>query len=377
MKWLASILVCWCSLSCAHLLPKQNATINIVDSTAYLVVSVPASALKGVDDDGNGLFSAQEIQKHTRSIELQVAARLHVSASGVEGTPVLTMVMAPHTDGNLADSDYVVVMHRVNFGSLPTHPTIETDLFGTKPGETKITITATRGKSTEITVLEALSPSYTFFQSGWAIFSHFVRIGTTHILGGLDHLLFLLTIIIGAAGWRYWLCVVTSFTLAHSITLVLSALNIVRPSSAIVEPGIAISIVLMALTNLYYLYRPQVSLTADLNTSKIMQVTGSRVNLSIARIFLVFACGLLHGFGFASAIGPIAFDTGARIATLAGFNIGIELGQLFFLVSVYWLTSVLSKIGLPQSFLQLPKLASISAVFIGVILLVQQSMVTQ
>jgi hydrogenase/urease accessory protein HupE len=362
MKYFSSalFLLVWSSWVYAHLLPKQNATINIVENSAYIVVSVPASSLKGLDDDSNGSLSVQEIQKHTRAIELQVAARLHVSAQGMVGKPVLTMVMAPHTDGTVDDSDYIIVMHRVNFPDVPSHPSIATDLFGTKQGEAQMTITATYGKQSEVAMLESTAPSYTFFRGGWEVFTHFVRIGTTHILAGLDHLLFLLTIIIGAAGWRYWLAVITSFTLAHSITLSVSALNIVRLPSTIVEPGIALSIVLMALLNLYHLYKPAPAHLARDRT------------LMSGRVALVFACGLLHGFGFASAIGAISKDTGSRLATLAGFNIGIEVGQFLFLAAILLTSAVLSKAGLPKLFAQLPKLASGSAAFLGLGLLVQQ-----
>ncbi len=164
---------------------------------------------------------------------------------------------------------------------------------------------ATRGAAAEAAVLSAGESTHVFFRGGLATFSHFLRVGVTHILGGFDHLLFLLTILV-AAGWRYWLATITSFTVAHSISLALAVLGIVRLPAAFVEPAIAASIVLVALGNLWR--RPQ--------------TTG----IHPWRIAVVFACGLLHGVGFSSAVGAMPLDTGNRLATIAGFNLGIEAG---------------------------------------------------
>lgn len=111
-------------------------------------------------------------------------------------------------------------------------------------------------------------PGTSFFRGRWETFCHFTKLGALHILGGLDHLLFLLTI------------------------LSLAALNIFRLPSTVVEPGIAASIVLMFRVNLY-----------------CMRKTGlgqSNEKLTISRVVLVFAFGLLHGLGFATGIGAIA-----------------------------------------------------------------------
>jgi hypothetical protein len=337
----------------AHLLPKQTATMNIVDRAAFLVVSIPASALTGVDDDGNRLLSPTELQTHTAQIQQQFAARFRVTDAGNPATPVLSWIVPSQADGDVTGSDYVIVLSRVNFTRPPVHPILSTDLFGTREGEARMTLTATRSKTSEVAILEASSPSHTFFRGSPAIFVDFVRIGMEHILGGLDHLLFLLTLVIAAAGWRYWLGVVTSFTLAHSITLSLSALDMLRLPGQIIEPGIALSIVIMALLNL-------------------RRQTGRATGASRARLAVVFACGLLHGFGFASAIGAMAVDTGSRVATLAGFNLGIELGQCLFVGTVISLAMFGQKVWRGRLIESVPNAASVTAAFCGALLLVQR-----
>jgi hydrogenase/urease accessory protein HupE len=332
---LFSLLVLCAGHSAAHLLPAQNATLNTIDNAAYVVVSVPVSALRGVDNDGDGKLSLEELQRNNAMIVEQFSARFKVTDGDNKGETVLNWLVPPQTDATETTDDhstYVILMHRVNFARAIEHPTISTDLFGTGPGESQMTITATRnfaavgasgvnpaasapaetvGGLREVAILQSGAGTHQFFRGPWSIFADFISIGCKHILGGVDHLLFLLTILVVGAGWRYWLAVITSFTIAHSITLALSVFNVLRLPSNVIEPCIAVSIVLMGLLNLLALRQ-------------------SKAPNLLARICIVFACGLLHGFGFASAIGAMAVDTRSRIATLAGFNVGIELGQFLF-----------------------------------------------
>tara|TARA_R110000787_G_scaffold221595_2_gene330310 strand:+ start:950 stop:2029 length:1080 start_codon:yes stop_codon:yes gene_type:complete len=337
----------------AHLLPKQNATMKIVDNSANFVVSVPVSALVGVDEDGNGTLSAQEIDRHNEIIKIQFANRFKVSSEGKTGSTRLTWVMPPDINGMEPETDYLVIMHSTEFASVPENPSLSTDLFGSKDGEGQITIKATHGETVEVAIFRPGASSHQFFLGAWATFADYVRIGVEHILGGVDHLLFLLTIVIAGAGWRYWLGVITSFIIAHSITLGLSTLGIFSISAAIVEPAIAASIVIIAVLNLVYRGRDD-------------------ARIGWTRIALVFACGLIHGFGFASAIGAMVQDTGGLIAMLAGFNIGIEIGQFLFLGAVLLLIMLFRKFGQERVARWIPQSASIAAAVFGSVIFIQR-----
>lgn len=335
----------------AHLLPAQTATMNLVGANAYFVVSVPVSTLSGIDDDKSGGVSALEVARHNRDIALQFNRRFHVSADGKPAIPLMTMAWSPQTEGPPSDAAYVVVLHGVQFEAPPLTPLVETDLFGTGPNEGQMILTAKRNKkedTAEVAILRPDAGSHQFFRSGLAIFADFVRIGVEHILTGPDHLLFLLTILIGAAGARYWISVVTSFTIAHSITLTLAALKLVQVPGAITEPAIAASILIMACLNLW----------------------GSGIGLRVhGRIAIVFACGLLHGLGFATALGGLMANSAHRLASLAGFNIGIELGQFIFLGGLLLIGGQLRRVrDLPFGG-QLPRLASMSAAILACIML--------
>lgn len=147
----------------------------------------------------------------------------------------------------------------------------------------------------------------------------YVIIGFEHILPlGLDHILFVIGIYLLSQAWRALIWQVSAFTLAHTITLALATLGIVSVSPSIVEPLIALSIVYVAVENLF------------------------RHRLSSARIALVFGFGLLHGLGFAGVLSEIGLDPTSFIPSLIAFNIGVELGQLtvialMFALLGYWL----------------------------------------
>jgi hydrogenase/urease accessory protein HupE len=203
------------------------------------------------------------------------------------------------------------------FSELPASLALTTDLYGSGPGEGQMTFRASQGKIAEVAVLNPASPSHRFFRGNLDVFVDFLRIGVAHILTGPDHLLFLLTVVVASAGWRYWASVITSFTLAHSLTLSLAVLGVVHVSPRLVEPAIAASIVLMAADNLL-----------------------RKERVGRERIVLVIACGLLHGLGFASALGDIGVDLAHRLISLVGFNLGVELGQTIFLVTALTLAAL-------------------------------------
>jgi len=348
-------LIAWPVQSRADLLPAQNATLSLIDSSIYVVVSTPVSALTGIDDNADGLISNAEMTKHSADIQNQFQKRFSLTDEGNPGTPVLTLVNDPGINAPPAGYPSLVILQRINFTRPPTHLLLTTDLFGTKKGEDKLTLTATLGKPsdpdsrTEVVILDSGHSSQKLFIDGWETFTKFIRIGIDHILSGKEHLLFILTIIVAAAGWRYWLSVVTSFTIAHSITLSLSVLGTIRVSPTLADQAIAGSIVLMAAHNL------------------IRQGVYSR-----ARIPMVFGCGLLHGLGFASALSDMGLDSAHRLATLAGFNVGVECGQFMFLFVVIGLITVIHRAAPKLPVNLLPRAASAIAAIFGSILLIQR-----
>jgi hypothetical protein len=165
------------------------------------------------------------------------------------------------------------------------------------------TITTPRGGGEYVLGEETRRASVDFGAPAPSGFFGFVRLGVEHILTGYDHLLFLLALLIGAASFWRVLGVVTAFTLAHSITLSLAVLGLVHAPGAIVEPLIAVSIVWVAVGNLFGPNRPW------------------------DRLAVTFLFGLVHGLGFADALSQLALSGWPLVRALVGFNSGVEVGQ--------------------------------------------------
>lgn len=135
--------------------------------------------------------------------------------------------------------------------------------------------------------------------------------GLYHIFAGPDHILFLVGLLLLGGSLRRLLIIVTAFTVAHSITLTLAALNIVNPSARVVEAGVALSIVYVGVDNL------------------LVGATGRDVRAWIACFF-----GLVHGFGFANVLREFRLPSQALGWSLFSFNLGVEIGQVCSVIVV-------------------------------------------
>ncbi|HUP39717.1 MAG TPA: HupE/UreJ family protein [Vicinamibacterales bacterium] len=144
-----------------------------------------------------------------------------------------------------------------------------------------------------------------------AVLQKFVPAGVHHILVGPDHLLFLVGLLLLGGTLKQLLLVVTAFTIAHSITLSLAALGVVIPPANAIEPAIALSIVYVGADNL-------------------LVSAGGRDT----RAWIAFAFGFIHGFGFANVLREMDLPGRALGWTLFAFNIGVEIGQLVFVMLV-------------------------------------------
>jgi hydrogenase/urease accessory protein HupE len=170
-------------------------------------------------------------------------------------------------------------------------------------------------------ILGANQPHMEYFagtrQGVFAVVRKFIPAGIHHILIGPDHLLFLVGLLLLGGSIRRLAMVVTSFTIAHSITLSLAALNILTPPARIIEPAIALSIVYVGADNLL--------------------AQGGRD----VRAWIAFAFGFIHGFGFANVLREMDLPRRALGWSLFSFNFGVEIGQLLVVVTVASLFALL------------------------------------
>jgi hydrogenase/urease accessory protein HupE len=182
-------------------------------------------------------------------------------------------------------------------------------------------------------------------------FGRFLELGVEHILTGADHLLFLFGLLVVCRRLKTVAIVITCFTVAHSVTLALAALNVLTLPSRVVEPLIAATIVLVGFENLYRGEEP--------------------AGPWPTRWCAAFGFGLIHGLGFASALQALGLGAhgSSLIAPLVAFNLGVELGQLSIaalLLAALWSLRKTGKLS------RLPTFASLAVTAIGLVWFVQR-----
>jgi len=170
-------------------------------------------------------------------------------------------------------------------------------------------------------VLDAAHPTAVFFSSGassWKTFASFVRLGIEHIFTGYDHLAFLVGLLIVATTLGSMIKVVTSFTVAHSLTLALATFNLVNIPVRLTESLIALSIGYVAAENLL-----------GVSTTHRYRIT--------------FLFGLIHGFGFSNVLREMQLSRSHLALSLFSFNTGVEIGQIVFVLIAFPLILYLTR----------------------------------
>jgi hypothetical protein len=278
----------------------------------------------GVDANRDGRVTWGELRNAQPLIMRYLAQHLALAAQGKDCDVAFQSIeLNDRVDGN-----YVWVPFTARCPNEVNQLTIRYSVMdGVDPSHRGL-LTLIAGSAVQTAVLDGKSSQAAFAvfaPSKWRAFTEYLQAGVWHILSGIDHLLFLLSLLLPAVLFRRegrWepvaqarpaliniLQVVTAFTLAHSITLTLAALDVVRLPSRLTESVIAASIIVAALNNIFPL------------------VTDSRARIA-------FAFGLLHGFGFASVLTDMGLPHGARVISLLAFNLGIEAGQLAVVLTV-------------------------------------------
>lgn len=326
---IAAVSLCPIRLA-AHQVNLSNARIELEpDRTVRLEIALKGSDVDRVAgtkvfDPQSGLVDAARLAASTAAIAAYVTT--HAVVRGTDGTPckASNAEIAPDQDGVTARLTWSC--NEVE-GNLIYRSTVLVDvdpsakqvvLIGPEPSATQALLDASE---TEVKISTPPPPLL-------HVILRYVDAGIEHIFLGYDHVAFLIAIVLWAR--RLWpvIKIVTAFTVAHSITLSLAALQIVVIPSSIVEPAIAASIVYVAIENFF-------SCNVD------------------GRWRDTFAFGLVHGFGFASALQEFGLPRGAVVPALAAFNVGVEVGQVAIvslviplLIGVDWLIAKMR--GAPQ-----------------------------
>jgi hypothetical protein len=302
-------------------------------SDSYLSVSVGEAGVRGqwdvalrdlefalgLDKDGNGEITWGELKAKRGEVEGFVLSRLKILGDG----KACLLSPAEFLVDEHSDGAYAVLRFGADCGSgEPQSLEIAYSLFFDIDPTHRGLLRFERGGGTQTAVLSPERPRLVLRageSSPLAQFFDYLREGVWHIWIGFDHILFLISLllpsvlILRSKTWSpaerfrdtFWdvFKVVTSFTIAHSITLSLAALSVIALPSRLVESTIALSVVLAALNNLWPMVAER-------------------------RWAVAFAFGLIHGFGFASVLADLGLPQNALLLALVGFNLGVEVGQL-------------------------------------------------
>jgi hypothetical protein len=279
----------------------------------------------GLDADGDGAITWGEVRAKQHDIEAYALSRLRLSGGAADcALHVTQQLVDQHADGGYAvlrfnaacppRAHVLTLTYRLLFDLDPTHSGL---------------LTVNDNGNISTAVLNAQRMTYTVAPGAAATsgFMSFLRLGIEHILSGRDHLLFLGVLLVPALGgvrrrgiWASLIEVaglLSLFTAAHAVTVTLAAMSIVEVPARISEAAIAFSIAVTAADNIWRFLGPR-------------------------RGMIAFGFGLIHGLGFASALGPLALRGWPLIAALAGFNSGIELVQLTLALLAFTLAFALT-----------------------------------
>jgi hypothetical protein len=300
----------------AHLMVAQRGTLNFVGSGGFVVMALPVDAFTGVDDDGDGLMSMAEMKAHGGDIEAQIQRGLQLKdAAGPRPLQALMLNLSPDDRTPTAPAAHLVALGRFALAEEDglvkpaSGLTLHFSLFGKTDAAQQQMIVVTQGNLKQQLVLAPERKERTLFPPAWLVLRDNAVLGAEHVLSGLDHLLFLLVVLATGWGWRQIVLALTCFTAGHATTLAASVLGGWTVPSAVVEPAIAATIIGMAMFDRWSRSRPQPWPDA-------------------VRLSLIFGCALVHGLGLAGGLTDLGLDSEHRLLSLAGFNLGIEAGQL-------------------------------------------------
>jgi len=243
------------------------------------------------------------------AVVVLVRGRLEMAASGRTLTDGVWS-----TPEALPDRQSIRLRAHFTTASTPGVVTVSASLFPYDPVHQTFVNFYDRDELAMQAILDQRHARFEYFvgnrQGVSAVIRRFVPAGVHHILIGPDHLLFLVGLLLLGGSIRRLLLVVSAFTVAHSITLSLAALNLVTPPARLIEPAIALSIVYVGVDNL-------------------MVGRGRDV-----RAWIALAFGFIHGFGFANVLREMNLPSRALGWSLFSFNLGVEIGQLLVVVTI-------------------------------------------
>jgi hydrogenase/urease accessory protein HupE len=297
----------------AHDVSQSESRIVIHGREAEVELKLNLLELGYVDTNGNGFISYDELDNSIARIFSDI--KQHYTIAGPEPPNRIVLTQYKLFEDHLVDAQLIYEFPQ-EVRQLRVTSTLDQI---TRPSHQHLTSADLDGTIHEA-VLNSANPTVVFSANDLTAlktFGSFFRLGIMHIFTGYDHLAFLVSLLIVTTSLRSLIKIVTSFTVAHSITLALATLNIVVLPSRLTESLIALSIVYVAAENL----------------------VGIR---AIKRYRITFLFGLAHGFGFSSVLREMGLSRAHLGLSLFSFNLGVEVGQVVFVLALFPLVIYIS-----------------------------------
>lgn len=317
---LASVVAClaWSPSASAHTIGLSSGEYTRTRDQLIVKLSLARSEILPLvpllDVNRDGHVTALEVDGAAPQLRAKVLDRVLVTAAGAPCAGRLTSAGLSDQDGLMLEGRWVCT---------PAAAALQVDvsfIANLASGHRHIARVVTGAEihdqaldrdNHELTIAEASErPGASTAPRTSLDFASIFVMGVEHILTGYDHLVFLLGLLLVPARLRTLLVVVSAFTLAHSLSLALAVLGVFVPSARFIEPAIALTIAYVGIENLF--------------------VKDASRRWALALVF-----GLVHGFGFASALTEVDIPRARLPGALVGFNLGVEGGQLFVLTFLF------------------------------------------
>jgi hypothetical protein len=289
---------------------------------------------QGADTQSNQDFPAQAalLDAHGDEVLRYVDAHFGITAHDTACTPARD---GPITAEQRDNQPYVLMVLDYACPQADVHE-VRSDLFPDSEGyanDTKTIVTFKLDLNDGTAILDSEQRSFSTHQTWREWFWSWFRVGAKHLLTGVDHICFLIALIVGSRRPREIVLAATTFTIAHSVTFILAALGVVHIRPGLVEPLIALSIAVVAAWQLWRSWRNGPSAPLDAGLEGGGHLSLDRAGWS--RLAVVFCFGLIHGLGFAGALGIHEAFSWKLLSSLLVFNVGIETVQLCLIALVF------------------------------------------
>jgi hypothetical protein len=313
----AFLMALWSNAARAHDLNNSYSEIIVTSDSLQLAVTFDITDLaRGFVLDANGNQAVEREEILAEAPEMLAYIDAHVTLA-VNFTPVKLEHRKTWPTQDDFGNVFVSFLFVQKLTGLPAEISWSVDFFEKFGAQHKNLLKVAVGEKVEPAVLSQGSPRQRFIIGGAmplsAQIGQFVKLGIEHIFLGYDHIMFLFALIVIGGRLGNLVKIVTAFTLAHSLTLILAALEILKLPPQIIESGIALSIAYVAAENFV-------------------------IAQSNHRWILTFIFGLIHGFGFANVLRDLGLPTSGLVPSLLAFNVGVEIGQLCIVAALFPLT---------------------------------------